>query len=195
MARAANFDAKSRETHKHATVILVHVLKEMWKQIKGCEVEGVQQLMAKATPIAITPFIQKHNQVSHNDLILLCYDMYVRQNSSMNLLFEASGQLVKVLVKRKGVVMPGKGPEKDEVMVCASGFGIIDDLDQWLVYQQAIGVKLVHLNVGKSFLANIDKSYVLRTMLGVGFVTMLVWHNELNSTQVFYHSQSLTFLN
>ena len=78
-------------------------------------------------------------------------------------------------------------------MVCASGFGTIDDLDQWLVYQQTIGVKLVHLNVDKSFLANINKSYILRTMLDVGFVTMLVWHNELNSTQVFYYSQSFKY--
>ena len=88
------------------------MFKELKRQVKGCEVDGVQQLKAKATPIAITKYIQKYYQISHNDLILLCYDMYVRQNSSVNLLFEASGQLVKVPIKRKGVVMPGKDHRK-----------------------------------------------------------------------------------
>jgi len=193
VARAAYFDERPRKSHKNATVILVHVLKKFKRQVKGCEVDGIQQLTVLATTIAITRWIEKHFRVSHQDLIVLCYDMNVRQKSSVSLLFEVSGQLVKVPVKRKGVVMPGKGPEKDEVMVCATGFGEVKSLDNWLTYQLTIGIKFIHLNVHKSFLANINKSDVLRSLLDSGYVNMIVWHNELNTSQVYYYSQSFKY--
>ena len=190
---AAYFDARPRKKHKNATVILAHVLKQLDRQVKGCEVDGVQQLTAFASPIGITLWIQSYKPVSHYDLILLCYDMNVRHNSSVNLLIEVSGQLLKVPVKMKGVVMPGRGPEKDEVVVCASGFGNPGNLDQWLLYQQVLGIKLVHLNVDESFVGNANKSVVVRKMLGSGFVKILSWENKLNDSQVYYYFQSFKY--
>ncbi len=78
-------------------------------------------------------------------------------------------------------------------MVCAAGFGVVPYLDQWLIYQKTIGVKLIHINIDASFLQNLNKSSTLLEFVRSGFVKMVVWKDYLNSSQVFYYSQSLKY--
>ena len=77
--------------------------------------------------------------------MLFCYDMEVNEDSSVNVLVNTTDNVVGVPVRTEVVVMPGEGVEKDQVMVCATGFGCPEYLDQWLAYQQTIGVNFIHL--------------------------------------------------
>ena len=71
----------------------------------------------------------------------------------MSVLFRLSGRMARVPVKREGVLMPVKSVEREGVMVCTTGYGSTENLDEWLVYHQAIGVRLIHLNVDVIFLS------------------------------------------
>jgi len=83
--------------------------------------------------------------------------------------------------------------EAEEVMIGASGYGLPPHLDNWLVYQQNIGVKFIHMNVDPSFLSNINKSPALRQLLEENFVRIVMWPAFLNSSQVYYFSQTFRY--
>ncbi len=65
---------------------------------------------------------------------------------------------------------------------------------QWLTYQQAIGVKFIHLNVVQSFMTNVNTSEVLNSLQDKGKVKITVWEEYLNSSQVYYYAQTLKYL-
>ncbi len=67
-------------------------------------------------------------------------------------------------------------------------------LDQWLTYHQTIGVKFIHLNVVESFIPNINSSVLLSNLIDSGTVYVIVWEIYLNSSQVYYYSQTLKYL-
>ena len=190
---AAYFDERPQHSHKNSTVILVDVLKSLVSQMSGCEVDGVEQSKFLARPIAVNKWLEKGHPLSHTELILSCYDMNTKWNSSVSVLFRLSGRVVRVPVKREGVLMPVRSVERDGVMVCNTGYGSPENLDEWFVYQQTIGVKLIHLNVDVSFVQNVNRSETLRRFLKSGYVVMKVWTPYLNSNQVFYHSQSFKY--
>ena len=190
---AAYFDERPQHSHKNSTVILVDVLKSLVSKISGCEVDGVEQSKFLARPIAVNWWIQQVHPLSHTELILSCFDMNSKWNSSVRVLFRLDGRVVRVPVKREGVLMPVKSVERDGVMVCTTGYGNPENLDEWLVYQQTIGVKLIHLNVDVSFVQNVNRSETLRRFLESGYVKLKVWTPYLNSNQVYYYSQSFKY--
>ena len=84
----------------------------------------------------------------------------------MSVLFRLSARMARVPVNNeKACFMPVKSVERDGVMVCTTGYGSPDNLDEWLVYQQAIGVRLIHLNVDVIFVQNVNRSETLRRYL------------------------------
>ena len=190
----AYFDGRQLHSHRNATVILVEILDELIECIIGCEIDGVKQLIVLARPVSVTNWIKSTLNVTHTDLMLFCYDMEVYKDSSVSVLVNTTDGVIGVPVRREEVVMPGEGVEKDQVMLCATGFGSPEYLDQWLAYQQTIGINFIHLNVEASFIQNINKSATLQQLLASGYVEMLVWQQYLNESQVFYYSQPLKYL-
>ncbi len=190
---AAYFDGRRIQSHKTAIIILVSLLEKLVGNITGCVVDGTIKHKNLVRPIAVTWWIKDTHPVSHTDVFLWCYDMKVTSASNVSVLFNSLGSLVQVPVRRKGVVMPGKGPERDEVMVCVTGYGSPDYLDQWLLYQQKIGVKFIHMNVDVSFVQNVNKSTVLRELIKSNYVKMEEWKPYLNKSQVFLYSQSFKY--
>ncbi len=190
----AYFDGRRMGAHNNATVIPVALLDRLVSNITGCVVDGtVQRKLFLARPTYVMWWIKRHHPVSHTEVFLWCYDMKVTSASNVSVLFNSLGSLVQVPVRRKGVVMPGRGPERDEVMVCATGYGSPDYLSQWLLYQQKIGVKFIHMNVDVSFVQNVNKSKVLQELLKSSYVKMEEWKSYLNKSQVFLHSQSFKY--
>ena len=190
---AAYFDGRPQHFHKNSTVILVDVLENLVNNILGCEVDGVEQSNFQKKPIYLQWWIKSKHPVSHTEVILSCYNINTNRNSSVSVLFSSSGHVIKVPVKREGVVMPGSGVERDGVMICATAYGSPENLDQWLVYQQTIGVEFIHLNVEVSFVKNVNTSETLRRFLASGYVQMVVWMPYLNNHQVFLYSQSFKY--
>ena len=193
VAIAAYFDGRKQHSHSNATVIFAAVLQHLERKVTGCEVDGVQELNnTLVRPIAVTPWLKKFHLVSHTELMVLCFDMKITKNNTVKLLLKANGETLKIPIM-KDIVLPAESTERDEVMVCATGFGSPENLDQWLLYQQVIGIKFIHLNVHISFIKNIIKSETLRNFLERGYVKMIVWEEQLNLSQVYYYSQSFKY--
>ena len=193
VAIAAYFDGRKQHSHSNVTVIFAAVLQSLERNVAGCEVDEVQELNDKLVrPINLTLWLKEHRLVSHTELMVLCFDMKITKNSTVKLLLKANRETMKIPVL-KDIVLPVESTEQDEVMICATGFESPENLDQWLLYQQAIEIKCIHLNVHISFVQNINKSETLRYFLESGYVTMMVWEEQLNQSQVYYYSQSFKY--
>ena len=191
---SAYFDNRPQDSHHNVTVILASVLQQLESTIIGCNVDGVVQRKPEAwsRTIALAQWIQGHHPVTHVDMIVRCYDMDIHENSLVSLLYVVNGTGFKAPVKTS-LVMPQEGPEIDGVMICATGFGSPKHLEEWLTYQQIIGVKFIHLNVDASFLQNVDRSEKLQELMKRRYVNILVWEEFLKKGQVFLYSQSLRY--
>ena len=194
VAHSVYFDMRAQTNHSNATVILASVLKELMDSNIGCRVDTQIQLEPIAWPqeIALTYWISRHFKVTHVDMIIRCYDLKIHRNSFVSLLYEVNGTLWEAPVKT-GVVIPGESPLNKGVMACVTGFGIVSHLDEWLTYQQTIGIKFIHINVHASFLKNIKTSAVLQKLIQDKYVKIMVWEQFLNKSQVYYYSQSLKY--
>ncbi len=69
-------------------------------------------------------FIETYFPVSHTDCFVYCFDMDINRDSEVSVLYKKNGTIIKEPVRSDSVVIPPENvPEKDEVMVCAAGFG------------------------------------------------------------------------
>ncbi len=190
---SAYFDARPQQNHNNATVILLSVEKSLKNSIVGCEVDGVRSMNSLVEELGVMKWVHHKFKLSHTDCILYCWDMAVNQDSIVNVVLKINNELMTEAVRRP-VIIPPHGPEINKVMVCATGFGTPKYLDQWLTYQQTIGVKFIHLNVVQSFMTNVNTSEVLNSLQDKGKVKITVWEEYLNSSQVYYYSQTLKYL-
>ena len=190
---AVYFDRRPQKSHSNATVISMSILEGYRERILGCEVDGVLQLQFEVIDIAVLRWIKKKFQyLTHKDCFLYCYDMSIQEDSVISVLYNKSGTVVKEPV-RSDLVIPNYDAEEEAVMVCATGFGEVQHLDEWLTYQRTIGVKFIHLNVNPSFLINVNKSSLLQNLTDTGYIKIVVWEDYLNESQVYYYSQSLKY--
>ena len=187
------FDRRPQKSHSNATVISMSVLEEYRERILGCEVDEILQLQFEVIDIHILKWIKvKFQYLTHRDCFLYCYDMNIQEDSAISVLYNKSGTIVRELV-RSDVLIPNYGTEEEAVMVCATGFGEVQHLDEWLTYQRTVGVKFIHLNVNPSFLINLNKSSLLQNLTDTGYTKIVVWEDYLNENQVHYRSQSLKY--
>ena len=116
-----------------------------------------------------------------------------------------SGRTVKVIYKRKNdtcysrvstekpltLMKTGNGftTRNSTVVVCSAFFGEPPYFNEWLKYQKALRVDMVHLNVEKSFADHAMTRFpFLKEALDSGFVHMEVWENYIGK-KIFYYSQ------
>jgi len=188
------FDRRPRQSFMNATVVLVSVVKHLVDNIVGCEIDGVHSTNIIFREIQAARWINNHfGSLTHTDCILYCHDMKVNPNSTINILFKITDKEMKAPVNAS-VLIPEEGPEKDEVMVCATGFGSPVRLDEWLVYQKTIGVTFIHMSIHESFMSNFQRSSVLSYYWQTGYVSVLLWEEHLDKTQVFYYNQIFKYL-
>ena len=187
------FDSRVQNSHSNAIVVSVSVLAKYRTQIVGCEVDGVVNKEPVIENVLLQSVIYKLRPVTHVDCFVYCYDMKVRAGSEVSLLYKKSGTVVRVPARSEVVIPSYEKEEEDGVMVCATGFGRVPYLEQWLTYQRTIGVQLIHIVVSPSFMVNLENSSVLQNYTSSGFVSLVVWDDLLNKSQVFYNSQSLKY--
>ena len=190
---AVYFDRRPQKSHSNATVISMSILEGYRERILGCEVDGVLQLQFEVIDITVLKWIKENfPYLTHRDCFLYCYDMNIQEDSAISVLYNKCGSIVRKLV-RSDLVIPKYDAEEEAVMVCATGFGEVQHLDEWLTYQRIIGVKFIHLNVNPSFLINVNKSSLLQNLTDTGYIKIVVWEDYLNESQVYYYSQSLKY--
>lgn len=84
--------------------------------------------------------------------------------------------------------------QKNSVFVCATLFDHPERLHNWLRYQKALGVDMVHLNVDTSFSENATEIYpFLKESLHHGFVKMDVW-SDIVGDGMFYKGQITKYM-
>ncbi len=187
-------DRRPGSSYFNATIVFISVHKQYRQDIIGCEIDEIQINQTKVVDLAILHYIKENFNVSHRDCYLFCYNANINENSKVSVLYSKNGTVSKEPVRsNKVIIPPSYSVEEDGVMVCATGFGVVPHLDQWLIYQKTIGVKFIHLNVHPSFLQNVQRSSTLKQFMQNGFVKMVVWKDYLNRDQVFYFSQSLKY--
>ena len=186
------FDLRPQQDYDNATVIFLSLLKAYRRNILGCEVDGIEELKPRVVDIILSGWIEVNSPVTHMDCIVYCYDMDINEHSKVSLIYSKNSMVLKEPV-RTVVVIPKYDEEEDAVMVCATGFGAIPNIDLWLTYQQTVGIKFIHINIHPSFLVNLSKSSVLKKFVASGYVNMTVWEEYLNKSQVFYYSQSFKY--
>ena len=188
------YDRRPRQSFMNATVVLVSVVKHLLDNVVGCEIDGVLSTNIIFRKMVPAHWIDVHfGSLTHTDCILYCHDMEVNMNSTIYIVFKITDKKLRALVNTS-VVFPKEGPEKDEVMVCATGFGSPILLDEWLVYQKTIGVKFIHMNIHESFLRNRERSPILSNYIQTGYVKVMLWEEHLDKTQVYYYSQIFKYL-
>ena len=186
------FDRRPQSSHSNATVVSISVLLKYRDKIVGCDVDGVVYKNPSVSDIVLRNFIARYRRVSHVDCFVYCFDMDVVVDSVVSILYEKNGTIVSVPALTD-VVIPDYETEEDGVMVCATGFGEVPYLGQWLTYQKTVGIKFIHINANPSFLANFNSSVELRNYSKNGYVSVESWELRLDNKQVFYHSQSLKY--
>ena len=78
---------------------------------------------------------------------------------------------------------------RNSVVVRTTLFGHPPRVNEWLKYQKAIGVDLVHLDVHPSFSENATLVYpYLQEALDSGFARMEIWEDILEN-RIFYYGQ------
>ena len=187
------FDRRPQKSHSNATVIFMSVLEEYRERILGCEVDGVLQVQPEVVDITVSHWIKENFKITHRDCFLYCYDVHIQEGTIISVLYNKSGTIMKEPIQTEIVTPSNNDTEEETVMVCATGFGEIQHIDEWLTYQRTIGVKFIHLNVNPSFLINLDNSPLLRNLTDTGYITIVVWEDYLNESQVYYRSQSLKY--
>ena len=186
----AYFDHRQQRSHTNATVIFISILEVYRDNVVGCKIDDVLQTEIRVSDIVLYTWVKRYLSLSHRDCFVFCYDMDIEESSLVSILYDRNGTSLEVPVA-SDVVYPNYDSEEDAVMLCAVGFGSVPHLDQWLLYQQTIGMKFIHLNVEPSFLVNFKTSSLLQKFIDSSFVGMTVWNMTLSKKHVFYHSQSL----
>ena len=151
-----------------------------------------------------TGWVRKHRPI-HTHGIILVQCLGFPMSSILN------GSIVKLLYKNKNdsyvsrvetekalilknsthQSLPTRG--KGSIVVCTAMYKHPPLLDEWLKYQKAIGIDMVHLNVHSSFAKNATFIYpFLREALKSGFVYMEEWEDFIGD-RVFYYSQVMKY--
>ena len=186
------FDRRPQKSHSNATIIFMSVLEEYRERILGCEVDGVLQVQSEVVDIMLSNWIKINCNTTHTDCFLYCYNVHIQDDTIINVLYNKSGTIMKEPIQTE-IVIPSHETEEEAVMVCATGFGEVQHLHEWLTYQRTVGVKFIHLNVNPSFLINLKKSSLLQNLTDTGYIKIVVWEDYLNESQVYYRSQSLKY--
>jgi len=164
-------DRRPRFSYSNATVVFISVHEQYRHAIIGCEIDGIQIHQTKVVDIAILHYIVDYFNISHNDCYLFCYNANINESSKVSVLYSKNGSVVKESVRSDVVIIPPRNSVEEEgVMICATGFGVLPHLDQWLTYQKTLGVNFIHLNVHPSFLENLHTSSTLKEFIQSGFV-------------------------
>ena len=151
-----------------------------------------------------TDWVREHHPI-HTHGVLLVQCLGFPMSSILN------GSIVKLIYKNKNdscvsrvetektlilknsthQSLPTRG--KGSIVVCTAMYDHPPLFDEWLKYQKAIGIDMVHLNVHSSFAKNATSVYpFLGEALKSGFVYMEEWEDFIGD-RVFYYSQVMKY--
>jgi hypothetical protein len=189
---------------RNTVIIIAEVHDNAVNTIKACELNGRLSKSVKVLK-ENTVWIRQH-RLGHTHCLLVIQCIGLPRDAVFN------GSIARVIYKKKGdgyysrVVSekqlslhershnpskPTKG--RRSIVVCAITFGHPDRFDQWLMYQQHLGVDRVHLQAHASFIEGAHDYPFLTSSLENGFVQVEIWNDAIVGNRTFYLSQKAKY--
>ena len=219
VVRSVYFDDRSRSGHSNASVFMVEARRYIVDDylIMGCQVgDHFGAYIQSRTLELIRVFVHwKHNYVTHDLLMVDCFDLPVKNGSRAFLLVKRTSsagshrgrQAVYRVESERPLFIPAPRISRGDdikLLVCvATARYTVDDhrLDlngmiyHWLKYQRTIGVDHVHIIAHPSFMrVGTLQNDVMRKAILEQFISMEFWEPWLNETDSYHgHSQMLAY--
>ena len=183
-------------------VALVEAHDNAVKTIVACELDGYFSesiSMLKENTRWIRKNLPQH---THMALAIECKGLpqkAIFNGSTINIIYKKKGdnyysrvKSEKPLVLRHVESLPTNG--RGSIFTCSTMWGHPEKFDQWLMYQNYLGIELVHLDVQGSFLENVTSVYPYYSeSVRTGFTRIDIWSDALGERSPYY-SQKLKYL-
>ena len=208
--RAIYFDsrAKKYQQHRNSSVFLIVVKKSITdrKLIVGCQIDNKIARDFEVRLIGETPLWRHfYPKINHEEAFVECFDMPAKNGSNGYIHFKrdenspieiaASERPLLILQRKVKPLTPEAKKYGFTIAACAKIFGSRPPwLEEWLLYQRALGVQHVHLDAEDSFklAGGLDKPFIKKAMQE-GFLSVDVWNKYLAPNELWYHNQGLIY--
>ena len=205
IVQAAYFDDRPRDGHQNVSVLLLQVRKSILEQnlIVGC---GAGKYFATNFSIRACGNYILNNwihvtkpELTHDEVMVDCFDLPVQNGSDSFIIYKLNknSSLANIVRSQQPLLKPALHKATHLSMVtCASAFGSPHWMTEWLHYQRTIGVDHVHITVDTSFKAagGFQNTHLLKE-IKEGFVSVDIWQQRLDDSEIYYHSEALAYEN
>ena len=190
--------------HRSIVFILAEVKDSSRDSIIACEVNGYQSSFSLLKE-NIDWVRATYPGFTHSTVLIQCLGIprrYIQNRTIVKVIYKNKNDIFYTRVETEQPLViktqddwtvdtiPFKG--RGSVVVCTALFSHPPRFNEWLKYQRAIGVDLVHLDVDPSFFKNATSVYpFLQEALDSGFARMEMW--EEFGDKIFYHAQLMKY--
>ena len=199
IVRSVYFNGRPQNGYQNASVFMLEASKNIWRQnlIVGCGAGSYVSHNFKIWPCGafiLQNWIQMNfPNLTHTELMVHCYDLPVRNGNNAFIVYKpspSSSLQIVVESERQLMVTQPRTQAGTKIVTCSRVFNQPPWLVEWLHYQRAIGVDHVYLIADGSFK---NVSGHLEQAVREGFVSIEIWQEWLNDSEIYYHSESLAY--
>ena len=204
IVRSVYFDDRRRSNHDNSSVFMLEVKESIVDQklIVGCGAgeQVTQQLDVRLC--GVYEWInEKFPNLTHYEVMIDCFDLSADNGSDAFIVYKPNVASPETAIySEHQIMMPAELPQLSTqsypftIISCVHVFDHPPWFNEWLQYQRAIGIDHVHIIADRSFdRAGGFQNVYLKQAIENGYVSIDVWEDWLNLSEVYYHSQTLAY--
>lgn len=201
IVRSVYFNDRPQNGYKNASVFMLEVRKNIWKQnlIIGCGAGSYVSYSFKIWPCGASilhKWIHKNfSNLTHTELMVHCYDLPVSNGNNAFIIYKpsisSSSQIIVESERRLMIPAPAQPQVGTKIVTCSRIFNHPPWLVEWLNYQRAIGVDHVYLIIAHGAFKSMSGH--LEQAIKEGFVSVELWQEWLNDSEIYHHSEALAY--
>lgn len=194
----ANHHKQNLGHHKNSTIILIEVRKSLLVEgvFKSCGVGRHSSSKLKVVSLG-TESGTMNNAFPHTQALLHCYDVTANHRDHAWVAYKKTvfgGEYIfRANAEQPVLYRRGGRDRRGNIVVCAAMLPHYTPfVEDWIRYQETIGVDHVHLTLDSSFLreGRFDEDF-LQTAVEESYLSVEFWHQWLNETDISDHSLDL----
>ena len=194
--RSAFIDSRVRDGHENSTVIFAEVSKEFrrYELTVGCGVDGQEAEEYRVHTLYWDWIDYRYPKLTHEEVMVVCYDVQAHNGSTAFIRYRIGPN--STIVNRRDVTIvstSNRSEKKGTVVICTTCYGKPPWLGEWLRYQKTLGVDLVQMYVEETFIGDSQNKEITQPHVEEGFLKIEFRKIYFNSTQIYYHSQTLNY--
>jgi hypothetical protein len=186
--------------YKNSTVILLEVKKRLLDEnaFEGCGVGRYASTTFEVISIDAESCGTERGRFTHTQALLYCYDVSVNHLDRAWVTYrkEISDEMSTFQAKAElPLLLHGRSAGRGGIVVCAAMLPHYTPfVEDWISYQQTIGVDHIHLILESTFLnlGSFDREF-LHAVVDESYLTVEFWHQWLNETDICDHSLDLAW--